>query len=513
MAINGQKINQIELKLPVNFSKAQLENLIARKIGSNQFSYEILLQSLDARNKKDIYWNLRVNVIEGVKNFNFEFPTIKISHKKRNKKVCIIGSGPAGFFSAYVLQKAGYDTIIIEQGCEVGKRSKLINKFEKIGEFSEIANYAYGEGGAGTFSDGKLTSRTKSIDKEKNFVIDCYIKAGAPKEIRYLSHPHIGTNNLIKVVKNLRNMYESIGGLIVFETKFLDMNIKDGVVKSIETNKGIIDCDYLFVACGHSSYDTYRMLIGKGVKFQNKAFAIGSRVEHLQEIVNLSQWGKIKITGLKAAEYKLTYKSSENLPVYSFCMCPGGKIVQATPKYGLSIVNGMSYYSRSSPWANSAIVAGIYLPELLKKDELAPNEALDWLENLESRFFEISHGFRLPALIIKDLINNRLSNNFPETSYAFGLLTYDFREIFPEKVYQSIKNSLIKFMKKIKGFEDGIIMGLESKTSSPIQIIRDEKTRAAGFENLFVIGEGSGRAGGIISSAVDGIKSAMTLVN
>jgi len=265
------------------------------------------------------------------------------------------------------------------------------------------------------------------------------------------------------------------------------------------------------VASGHSAYDTYRLLLSKGVKFQNKAFAIGSRVEHLQEVINLSQWGKRKIKGLKAAEYKLTYKAKNALPVYSFCMCPGGKVVQASPRKGLSIVNGMSYYSRSSPFANSAIVAGIYLPELLNK-EITPGEALDWLEQKEQTFFEIRNNFELPANVIQNFIEGKGSNKFPETSYSFGVFDYDFRELFPEAIYQSMRKSLIEFSRKIKGFEEGIIMGFESKTSSPIQVIRDDKYLAAGFENLYVIGEGSRRAGGIISSAVDGIKAATTLI-
>lgn len=511
MEIDGIKINTIEIRLPIEYSKAELEQKIARMVGSNLFSYDIVLKSLDARNKRDIHWKIRINVFKGDSKFSFKGNILDIKFKKRDKQICVVGSGPAGFFAGYVLQKAGYETIIIERGSEVAKRSKSISKFEQKGELCESANYAFGEGGAGTFSDGKLTSRTKNIDKEKNFVIESYIEAGAPEEIRYLSHPHIGTNNLIKVVRKLRQKYEDIGGKILFETTLQDIVINDRRVVAIETDKGKIDCDYLFVACGHSAYDTYRLLLRKGVKFQNKAFAIGSRVEHLQEIINLSQWGRKKINGLKAAEYKLTHKATNALPVYSFCMCPGGKIVQASPRKGLSIVNGMSYYSRSSPWANSAIVAGIYLPELLNK-EITPNEALDWLEQKEQVFYELHNNFELPANIIQNFIEEKRSNGFPETSYSFGLFDYDFRELFPDAIYQSLRKSLIEFSRKIKGFGEGVIMGFESKTSSPIQVIRDENYFAAGYANLYVIGEGSGRAGGIISSAVDGIKAATTLI-
>jgi len=511
MGTDGVKIKTIEIRLPIEYTKAELEHKIARIVGSNLFSYDIVLKSLDARNKRDVHWKIRINVIEGESKHNFKSNTLEIPYRKRNKKICVIGSGPAGFFAAYVLQKAGYETIIIERGCEVAKRSRQISNFEQKGEFSESANYAFGEGGAGTFSDGKLTSRTKNIDKEKNFIIESYIEAGAPEEIRYLSHPHIGTNNLIKVVRNLRDRFEAIGGKILFETTLINIKINDRSVVAIETDKGKIECEYLLVASGHSAYDTYRLLLSKGVKFQNKAFAIGSRVEHLQEVINLSQWGKRKIKGLKAAEYKLTYKAKNALPVYSFCMCPGGKVVQASPRKGLSIVNGMSYYSRSSPFANSAIVAGIYLPELLNK-EITPGEALDWLEQKEQTFFEIRNNFELPANVIQNFIEGKGSSKFPETSYSFGVFDYDFRELFPEAIYQSMRKSLIEFSRKIKGFEEGIIMGFESKTSSPIQVIRDDKYLAAGFENLYVIGEGSRRAGGIISSAVDGIKAATTLI-
>lgn len=502
----------VEIKLPVGASEEELKKMIARQIDLQDFTYQIDLKSLDARNKKRIHWIIRANVTSNAfPDTPDQIAKLIIPFQKRKEKVCVVGSGPAGFFAAYTLQSAGFDVTLIDRGSDVNKRSRQIAEFERGGAFSETGNYSFGEGGAGTFSDGKLTSRTKNIDVEKRFVIDSYVSAGAPEEIAYLASPHIGTNNLIKVVSNLREKFEALGGKYLFETKMTDISINNGIVESIETNKGKMDCDYLFLAIGHSAYDTYRLMINRGVQFKAKPFAIGSRAEHPQELINTAQWGRPKINGLKAADYKLTFRRDDLLPVYSFCMCPGGKVVPASPSKDLSIVNGMSYYSRNSKWANAAIVAGINLSEFLRK-EVEPLEALDWLEALERKFFEIKNNFDIPAVKISDFLNNRTTARFQESSYPFELLSYNFNDLFPPLIISSLKKALTDFNNKIRGFSDGVLMGLESKTSSPVQALREPGGKAAGFANLFVIGEGSGHSGGIISSAVDGVKSAMSIL-
>ncbi|MDA3954137.1 MAG: FAD-dependent monooxygenase [Bacteroidales bacterium] len=504
---------EISLKLPTDFTPDQLKKIIKDKLQIKEFSYQIENKSLDARKKSNIHWLLKVSVIsDEIKGDILEPKSgLKISHKKRKEKVIIIGSGPAGFFSAYVLQLAGFNTQIIERGCDVEKREAGIQKFEKTGIFDPLNNYAFGEGGAGTFSDGKLTSRSKRISLERQFILNSYIKAGAPEEISYLAHPHLGSDNLKKIVKNLRTEYINLGGEILFETRLDDIKISNGKVKSAVLNSGAIDADYFIIASGHSSFDTYRMLIKNGIQFRTKNFALGSRIEHPQELINIAQWGKKQLPGVKAAEYRLTSNPKNQLPVYTFCMCPGGVIVPATANENTNIVNGMSLYNRDAKFANSAIVAGVNPDKLLGKETSAP-EILDWLEALENKFYEYSNSFRAPFGSINNFINKKTGSHNSESSYPLGLIEAPLWELLPSTVSNSLRESLIDFNKKIRGFETGNIIGLESKTSSPIQVIREENKSCTGFNNIFVVGEGSGYAGGIISSAADGIKAALSII-
>ncbi len=499
----------IDLKLPVGYKENDLIKKINQK--ANKYdNFSIINKSLDARKRNDIFWNIRVELFSKQNGFT-DNPKLDIIYKKNKKKIIIIGSGPAGFFSAYVLQKAGFNVKIIEQGKQVKERTKDIHSFELSGLLNEKSNYLNGEGGAGTFSDGKLTSRSKKIKIEKEFIFDTFIEAGAPEEIKYLSHPHLGSDKLKIIVKNLREKFINTGGQINFNTEFLDFKKTKDKVIAIKTNKEELQCDYLLLAIGHSSFKAYKTLINKNVPFITKPFAIGSRVEHYQELINLSQWGKPTLPGIKAAEYRLTHKSDQNLPVYSFCMCPGGKIVPATSIANTNIVNGMSNYNRGSKFANAAIVASVNLNKILNK-EVEPSEALDWLNKLENKFYNLKNNYSAPALKISDILNNKQTSILPETSYPFEIYNYDFKKLFPSNIYNSLIEGIKNFTKKISGFEEGIIMGLESKTSSPIQVKRDKSGKVDGYDNLYMIGEGSGFAGGIISSAVDGIKAAMNII-
>lgn len=503
----------IEIKLPIGSNDSDLEDKI-KKYQSKYDGFTILNKSLDARNKNNIFWNIRVETFLNInkKDSSSDRPLMNIKYNKNKKKILIIGSGPAGFFSGLILQQSGFNVEIIEQGDNVDQRKKDIIKFETTGILNESSNYTNGEGGAGTFSDGKLTARSKKIKKEKQFIFDTYVEAGAPEEIKYLSNPHLGSDNLKIIVKNLRNKFIDIGGVIHFNTEFINFYNPKKKVISIKTNKNHMECDNLILAIGHSSYNTYRTLLDNGVPFRTKPFAIGSRVEHQQETINKSQWGKSSLQGMKAAEYRLTFKSDHNLPVYSFCMCPGGRIVPSSSNEKTNIVNGMSNYSRGSRFANSAIVAAVDLNKILNK-EVKPNEALDWLYKLENKFFNIKNNYSAPANRISDLLIGRQSSNLPKSSYPFDLYSYDFKELFPPNIYNSLISGIKDFTKKISGFEEGIIMGLESKTSSPIQVKRDKQGKVNDFDNLYMIGEGSGFAGGIISSAVDGIKAALDIID
>ncbi len=505
---------EIWVKLPTDYNEEYLEHKIIEALGERNFSYYIECKSLDARNKENIHWDVRISIApenskkqHSLPRFAFEIPR----HGDK-KKAVVVGSGPAGFFSAYVLQKAGIQTTLIERGVEVDKRSKAIDRFEKTGVFNPAGNYAFGEGGAGAFSDGKLTSRSKHIASERAFIIESFIKAGAPNEIRYLAHPHLGSDNLRKIVKNLRKDFLNIGGVVLFETILQDIIVKNKKVVEAVLSSGGIEAEYFIVAPGNAAFDTCRLLMKRGVRFCTKNFAVGCRVEHPQDLINLAQWGRRNLIGVKAAEYRLASKGDGNLPVYTFCMCPGGRVIPSTAYGYTNIVNGMSFYKRNGKFANAACVAGVDLNKLAGKEKTA-GEALDWLEALEGKFYRYSSGFQAPFCPIQNFIHKNESMMPVESSYPLKLKPAPLWELLPPAIGNAIREGLKDFSRKIKGFETGIIMGLESKTSSPIRVIREKNGLCAGFENLYVVGAGSGYAGGILSSGADGIKAAMSILS
>ena len=504
---------EVDLKVPTAYNDEQLRQSIEKKLGIKQFSFQIISKSLDARNKRKIHWFLRIGVSspyikEGEDKTE---KSLQIHYKKRNKKVIVTGSGPAGFFSAYAMQMAGFDVTLIERGSELDKRTEGIKQFEKNGIFNPQGNYAFGEGGAGTFSDGKLTSRTKRISKEKAFITSEYINAGAPEEIAYLAYPHLGTDNLKLIVKNLRDEFRKLGGTFLFETQLNDIKVLGETVKEANTSSAILKGDYFLVAPGHSAYETYRLLMKRGVPFRTKNFAIGSRAEHKQVLINKAQWGTSRLAGVKAAEYRLTSPADGKHQVYSFCMCPGGMVVPSTAYANSNIVNGMSYFSRNSPFANAACVAGIH-PDELSGKKVSAEEALGVLQGLEESFYAFTNGYTAPACTIRDFIDRKLQSTITETSYPLGIVEAPLWDLLPDIVVKAMQAGLKDFSRKLKGYEEGILLGLESKTSSPIQVIRDENGLTDGFSNLFIIGEGSGYAGGIMSSAADGLKVAMKII-
>ena len=492
---------------------------VAGMEGLRDFSVRIVHQGLDARKKSDIHWLARIFV------FSPELPgeelplppPLRIPCRRREEKALVVGSGPAGFFAAFVLRKAGFSATLIERGAEVRKREAGIRAFERSGVFDPFGNYAFGEGGAGTFSDGKLTSRTKNISREKAFILESYIQAGAPPEIRYLAHPHLGSDNLKQIVANLRAEFINLGGVMLFETRLTDLEVENGrVVTAMVDREGrqeVIEADHYVIAPGHSAHETYRMLMARGVAFRPKNFAIGCRVEHPQAVINLAQWGREELPGVKAAEYRLTSKGDGRLPVYTFCMCPGGTVVPATAYADTNIVNGMSLYRRDGRFANAACVAGLSLAQLLGR-EVSALESLDWLGALEQAFYDYGGGYRAPFCRIQDFIHGKEATESAasvQSSYPLGLIPAPLWELLPGAVSSTLREGLKEFCRKIRGFETGLIMGLESKTSAPIQVLREEDGRCLGFANLYLAGEGSGYAGGIISSGTSGIKAALSI--
>ncbi|WP_297086751.1 FAD-dependent protein [uncultured Draconibacterium sp.] len=503
----------VSFKLPTNYSTELLREKIAKTLRIKNFSFALETKSLDARNKSNIHWLVKAVVTspEIKSDEKVEKERLEIPYKKSNKKVVVVGSGPAGFFNAFVLQKAGFNVTLIERGSDVKTRGKAISTFEKTGYFNAQNNYAFGEGGAGTFSDGKLTSRSKRISKEKQFILESYVEAGAPEEILYMTHPHLGTDNLRKIVQNLRKAFENLGGKFLFETMLEDVVIVNSKVKEVITSKGNLPAETLFIAPGHSAFETYKMLIKRGIPFRTKNFAIGSRMEHTQEIINRAQWGKPELQGVKAAEYRLTSQADGKHSVFSFCMCPGGMVVPAAAYENTNIVNGMSYYKRNGNFANAACVAAIHPDELAGKT-VSPIEALDKLQQLEESFYQYAEGYAAPACSINDFLKQKGKGSQFETSYPLGLKPAPLWDLLPQPVVESMQVGLQDFIRKMRGFENGNLLGFESKTSAPIQVIRDRNGLCKGFDNIYIIGEGSGYAGGIISSAADGIKAAMNFV-
>ena len=510
---NKNSYHEIEIKMPSNYQEPALKKEIARHLKIKEFHYHILKKSLDARNKKNIFWLLRLAVFSP--ELPFKLPPLEkkleIPYQKRKKRVVVVGMGPSGFFAALVLAQAGFEVKVLEQGKAVEERKNDIENFEKTGILNPLSNYSFGEGGAGAFSDGKLTSRNKHISLEREYILKTFIEAGAPPEIGYLAYPHIGSDILYQILPVLRKQLSLYQAEILFQSKVIGFEKKNNRVDSIQTDSKEWEADDFIFAPGHSSYHTYRLFLSHKIPFIVKPSAIGVRVEHPQKTVNYSQWGKESLPGVKAAEYKLTFQEKNSLPVYSFCMCPGGKIIPAASETGQSIVNGVSNYQRNSSFANSAVVAGFHLKDILNQD-IKSVDALLWLIGLENKFFDLKKSYEIPAAKIEDFIKKKVSSALLASSYPFSLFPYDFDQLFPEVIAESLRKSMIQFSSKIRGFEKGQMMGLESKTSSLIQAVRNSEGLIEGFENLYITGEGSGFSGGIISSAADGIKAAIGII-
>jgi uncharacterized FAD-dependent dehydrogenase len=336
------------------------------------------------------------------------------------------------------------------------------------------------------------------------------VKAGAPAEILYMAHPHVGTDNLKIVVANLRRRFLENGGQFLFNTQLEDIITQGATVQKVRCNTGELEADHVILAIGHSAYDTYRMLINRGVSFGTKSFAIGHRIEHQQKLINQAQWGQDSLPGVKAAEYRLATKSKSGLPVYTFCMCPGGRIVPAAAYAEKSVVNGMSYYQRDGIFANSGCVVGVH-PDMLLGHTCSAMEILDWMDKLEASFYDFSNSLIIPANNAMSYMNKKAPKKLLNTSYNLGLQPAQLFDMIPDFVSTALSEGLSDFSRKLKGFEYGVLMGLESKTSSPLQVAREKNGACIGFDNLYFIGEGSGYAGGIVSSAADGVKCALEL--
>ncbi|MBN2436087.1 MAG: FAD-dependent monooxygenase [Spirochaetes bacterium] len=499
-------IKRIQIQMPPDYSQDNLSKVVAEISNIKRPFFSIVSRSLDARKAGNIHYCINIDVSPN------PLPAgdcLKIPLVNKNISAIVVGFGPAGYFAALVLSRAGISVTVLEKGKKVCERENDILHFENSGSLVENSNYLFGEGGAGTFSDGKLTSRSKRISLEKEFILKTYIEAGADEEIEFDAHPHLGSDRLREMMPELRKILLRQNVQILFETEFKSFTKKNNRF-SIETSKGTIESDLLFIAPGHSSYNTYRSLIRSNVQFRTKPFAVGFRVEHPRALINRAQWKRDSLPGIRSAEYRLSYINGD-ARVYSFCMCPGGNIVPAAVSQGHSAVNGASNYARDGKYSNAAIVSAFTLESRLKKTVL-PLEVLDYVEEQTSMLFNCTKSYNMPAVTISDFLKNRVSSVLPECSYPFEIFPYDYNMIFDNRLCSDLKEGLTYFCNKINGFEQGIIVGSEYTTSAPIQCFRDKEGEVEGVEKLYICGEGSGFAGGIISSAADGVRLAMNAV-
>ncbi|MFJ7567822.1 NAD(P)/FAD-dependent oxidoreductase [Herminiimonas sp. NPDC097707] len=427
----------------------------------------------------------------------------------------VIGFGPCGIFAALVLAQMGFRPIILERGKEVRERTKDTFGLWRKRELNPESNVQFGEGGAGTFSDGKLWSQVKDPKHYGRKVLMEFVKADAPEEIMYVSKPHIGTFRLVKMVELMRETIKQLGGEFRFESKVDDIEIADGKVCGLKLADGShIDTDHVVLAIGHSARDTFQMLHARGIYLEPKPFSIGFRIEHPQSLIDACRLGpNAGHPALGAADYKLVYHASNGRSVYSFCMCPGGTVVAAASEPGRLVTNGMSQYSRNERNANAGIVVGI-TPKDYPGDPLA---GMEFQRQWEERAFELGGGnYDAPGQLVGDFIANRPSTAFGSVlpSYKPGVKLGDLNPSLPTYVIDAIREALPEFEKQIKGFSmnDAVLTGVETRTSSPVSIKRnDDDLQSINTRGLFPAGEGAGYAGGIMSAAIDGIRVAEAL--
>lgn len=519
-----------EIAVPLGAAIDEIKDAASRIINvpAEYFtSIEIARESIDSRQKNNIKIIYSVNVeIDGdeekiasrflpskvcpIEKYVYAFP-----ENKRNSvfRPVVVGFGPAGMFAALILAKAGLKPLIIERGNDVDTRTKDVYGFWNTRKLNTSSNVQFGEGGAGTFSDGKLTTGIK--DSRCRYVLEALHKFGAPEQILYSSHPHIGTDKLVGVVKNIRNEIIYLGGEIKFGCCLTDIYKANGYIQGIayrdSSGKTIdMETDSLILCIGHSARDTVAMLYSHGVVMEQKPFSVGVRIEHPQELINKSLFGnQWNNPLLGAANYKLSNHSLHKRGAYTFCMCPGGTVVCAPSEEEMVVVNGMSEYARNGENANSAVLVGVEPEQFGSSHPLA---GIDFQRCIErTAFIAGGRNYTAPGQTVGDFLSNRRSNKFGyvRPTCPTGVMPSDIRKILPSFITESIAQSIIAFDKKLKGFAfvDAVLTAPESRSSSPVRIIRDE-FRQASIKGIFPCGEGAGYAGGIVSAAVDGIKCA-----
>ncbi|MDR0829483.1 MAG: FAD-dependent oxidoreductase [Prevotellaceae bacterium] len=490
----------------------QQKAAIALNIPQKDISHiQIIKKSIDARGKYPLVL-LKLGVFVGEKpeyKYENEFHYANVSGKE---KVVIVGGGPAGLFAALKLIEKNLCPIVLERGKDIHERKKDIALLNRNEALDENSNYCFGEGGAGTFSDGKLFSRSKKRGNTQR-ILEIFHFHGAQNEILYEAHPHIGTDKLPQIVENIRKTIVDCGGEVIFNAKVVDLLINNAKIEGVKIENGeVFHSKAVILATGHSARDIYELLDNKQIKLQAKGFAVGVRVEHPQELIDDIQYSHRKNRFLPAASYNLV-NQVDNRGVYSFCMCPGGIIVPSATQQKQVVVNGMSSSKRNSPFANAGIVVEILPEDLTDYQQFGELSGLHFQQDLETLAFA-NNGGRLqtaPAQRLDDFVRGKLSADLPECSYLPNIISSPMHFWLPQIVGKRLQNGFKLFDKKMKGFitSEAVILGVETRTSSPIRILRDSETlQHVQIEGLFPCGEGSGYSGGITSSAIDGERAA-----
>ncbi|MDD5462547.1 MAG: NAD(P)/FAD-dependent oxidoreductase [Methylococcales bacterium] len=518
-----------ELKLPLDHPENAIKTAILSRLGisSDQLiTYTLFRQGHDARKRDAISLvytlDLEIKNEQAILKRLENDPHLSVTPDTTYhfvtrapvdmpERPVVIGTGPCGLFAGLILAQMGFKPIILERGKEVRERTKDTFGLWRKGIFNPESNVQFGEGGAGTFSDGKLYTQIKDPHHYGRKVLTEFVKAGAPAEILHVSKPHIGTFKLVSMVEQIRAAIESLGGEIRFQSRADQIDIADGQVRGVILAGGeTISSNHVVLAVGHSARDTFKMLYDRGVYIEAKPFSIGFRIEHPQSLIDKCRFGNhAGHPLLGAADYKLVHHCRNGRSVYSFCMCPGGTVVAATSEAGHVVTNGMSQYSRNERNANSGIVVGI-TPDDYPGHPLA---GIDFQRQLEAHAFKLGgESYHAPGQLVGDFLSNRPSSAFGSVlpSYTPGVHLGDLSTALPDYAIDAIREALPAFDKKIKGFamNDAVLTGVETRTSSPIRIKRNAQYQSINTHGLYPAGEGAGYAGGILSAAVDGIKIA-----